>query len=218
MGTKISEFTTLDEVEVASYKDNLWVPTYCDCADPINNESNFRVSLGSIMNGTGGGAYNMELISQKWEGSARNNPLCLLAENVNYDIITGSITVAGTDGDMTILPIYTGDIYRNSNYNLDFSSFMNFIESNVHYKKWVNIDHHANAITVPFCFEAPAGKKLIGVGIKGSSKSNCGSCSGTGQYEEGHTCGYCGGKGYTVDYFSYNSILAYMCQGINKEV
>lgn len=214
MGTKISEFTTLDKDNVASNKDNLWFPTYC--ANPIKNESNFRVSLGSIMNGTGG-AYNMELISQKWEGSARYNPLCLLAENVNYDIITGSVTVAGTDGDMTILPIYTGDTYRNSSYKLDFSSFMNFNESDDHYKKWVNIDQHANAITVPFCFEAPAGKKLIGVGIKGSNNTTCGKCDGTGQYE-GHTCGQCGGKGYTVGYFSYNSILAYMCQGINKEV
>lgn len=215
MGTKISEFTTLDKANVASNKDKLWFPTYCENA--INNESNFRVSLGSIMNGTGGGAYNMELISQKWEGSARCNPLCLLAENVNYDIITGSVTVAGTDGDMTILPIYTGDTYRNSRYNLDFSSFMNFNESDDHYKKWVNIDQHTEAITVPFCFEAPADKKLIGVGIKGSSNTTCGVCNGTGQYE-GHTCEKCGGKGYTVGYFSYNSILAYICQGINKEV
>lgn len=215
MGTKISEFTTLDKDSVAAKKNELWFPTYCE--NTYNNESNFKVSLGSIMNGTGGGAYNMELISQKWEGFDRCNPICLLAENVNYDIITGSITVAGTDGYMTILPIYTGDTYRNSSYILDFSSFMNFNESNDHYKKWVNIDQHANAITVPFCFEAPAGKKLIGIGIKGSNNETCSNCDGTGQIEQ-HICPDCDGTGNTIGSFSYNSILAYMCQGINKEV
>ena len=209
MAKKISELTTYEGTPTTSSDDVIPV---------VQNGTTKIISLGNILTAaSSGGAYNMELISQKWEGSARYNALGLLAENVNYDIITGSVTVAGTDGDMTILPIYTGDTYRNSSYKLDFSSFMNFNESDDHYKKWVNIDQHANAITVPFCFEAPAGKKLIGVGIKGSSPWSCWQCDGTGQYE-GHTCGICSGKGYTIGYFSYNSILAYMCQGINKEV
>ena len=170
MGTKISEFTTIDKSDVETNKEKLWFPTYCE--NPINNESNFKVKIADVISSGGSGGPGEKVVYDRLVdlsvAAMAPRPAQLLLDNVSYDVIYGYMTFTSVER-AAIVPIFTGDEYKNNGYLKEAWSFAKYGSDN--YNGLIVMSTYTNEKWIPLYFEAPAGKKIIAIGIKGEAYS-----------------------------------------------
>lgn len=165
MGTKISEFIDLTSNEVETNKEHIWIPTYVDQA--VRDNNNFRIKVSDIK-GNGGSGNGISLIASSSNnypisGAEHRTPFCIWFDNLNYDVVFGTLN-DDTSQSFAIIPIFTGDAYKNGD---TIASSWGFVTDSEHKDKYV-LTTKSSDFTYGIHFEAPANKKLIAIGIKGT--------------------------------------------------